>query len=106
MPQMNFFDAELIENAGKYQVEVDGVRVELSEEKEKNLAAKGVKSQKVTLGIRPEHISLSEPGAQAVTGKIDVAEMMGSAIHLHPYSSWKRYNHYRADNGSQWKNTF
>lgn len=44
MPQMNFFDAELIENAGKYQVEVDGVRVELSEEKEKNLAAKGVKS--------------------------------------------------------------
>ena len=83
MPQMNFFDAELIENAGKYQVEVDGVRVELSEEKEKNLAAKGVKSQKVTLGIRPEHISLSEPGAQAVTGKIDVAEMMGSAIHLH-----------------------
>ena len=33
--------------------------------------------------MRPEHISLSEPGAQAVTGKIDVAEMMGSAIHLH-----------------------
>lgn len=43
MPQMNFFDAELIENAGKYQVEVDGVRVELSEEKEKNLAAKRCK---------------------------------------------------------------
>lgn len=89
MPQMNFFDAELIENAGKYQVEVDGVRVELSEEKEKNLAAKGVKSQKVTLGIRPEHISLSEPGAQAVTGKIDVAEMMGSAIHLHVTAAGK-----------------
>ena len=48
MPQMNFFDAELIENAGKYQVEVDGVRVELSEEKEKNLAAKGVKSVSYT----------------------------------------------------------
>ena len=89
MPQMNFFDAELIENAGKYQVEVDGVRVELSEEKEKNLAAKGVKSQKVTLGIRPEHIALSEPGAQAVTGKIDVAEMMGSAIHLHVTAAGK-----------------
>lgn len=89
MPQMNFFDAELIENAGKYQVEVDGVRVELSEEKEKNLAAKGVKSQEVTLGIRPEHISLSEPGAQAVTGKIDVAEMMGSAIHLHVTAAGK-----------------
>ena len=89
MPQMNFFDAELIENAGKYQVEVDGVRVELSEEKEKNLAAKGVKSQKVTLGIRPEHISLSEPGAQAVTGKIDVSEMMGSAIHLHVTAAGK-----------------
>lgn len=89
MPQMNFFDAELIENAEKYQVEVDGVRVELSEEKEKNLAAKGVKSQKVTLGIRPEHISLSEPGAQAVTGKIDVAEMMGSAIHLHVTAAGK-----------------
>ena len=89
MPQMNFFDAKLIENAGKYQVEVDGIRVELSEEKENNLAAKGVKSQKVTLGIRPEHISLSEPGAQAVTGKIDVAEMMGSAIHLHVTAAGK-----------------
>ena len=89
MPQMNFFDAKLIENAGKYQVEVDGIRVELSEEKENNLAAKGVKSQKVTLGIRPEHSSLSEPGAQAVTGKIDVAEMMGSAIHLHVTAAGK-----------------
>ena len=89
MPQMNFFDAKLIENAGKYQVEVDGIRVELSEEKENNLAAKGVKSQKVTRGIRPEHISLSEPGAQAVTGKIDVAEMMGSAIHLHVTAAGK-----------------
>ena len=89
MPQMNFFDAELIENAGKYQVKVDEIEVELSEEKEKNLAAKGVKSQKVTLGIRPEHISLAKPGTQSVTGKIEVSEMMGSAIHLHATAAGK-----------------
>ena len=35
------------------------------------------------LGVRPEHISLAGDASQAVRGTVDVAEMMGSAVHLH-----------------------
>lgn len=83
MPQMNMFDAKLVEQSGKYSVELDGVSIALSEEKQTALAKNNVKSQEITLGIRPEHITLAEAGKDAITGKIDVSEMMGSAIHLH-----------------------
>lgn len=83
MPQMNMFDAKLIERSGKYSVELDGVTIELSEEKQAALAKKNVKSQDITLGIRPEHITLAEGGKDAIEGTVDVSEMMGSAIHLH-----------------------
>ncbi len=79
-PQMNFFDAKLVEEGGKYFVELGGEKVELSEEKEQRLAANGVKSRDVTLGIRPEHTELKDSG---VAAKVDVSEMMGSSVHLH-----------------------
>ena len=65
---------------GKYAVELDGYRMVLSEEKQARLAANGVQEQEVTLGIRPEHLTLAEEG---VAAQIDVSEMMGSSIHLH-----------------------
>ncbi len=80
MPVMNFFDAKLEEQAGKYFVSLGGIRVELSPEKEARLKAKGVKSQTVTLGVRPEHTDIA---AQGIQGRVDVAEMMGSSVHLH-----------------------
>ncbi|MBQ2057431.1 MAG: sn-glycerol-3-phosphate ABC transporter ATP-binding protein UgpC [Oscillospiraceae bacterium] len=80
MPVMNFFDAELTENGGKYFVEVGGYKVELAPEKEERLRKNGVKSQPVTLGVRPEHTDISDTG---VAAKVDVAEMMGSSVHLH-----------------------
>lgn len=83
MPQMNMFDAKLIEQSGKYSVELGDVSIILSEEKQAALAKNNVKSQEITLGIRPEHIALAEAGKDAITGKVDVSEMMGSAIHLH-----------------------
>ena len=83
MPQMNMFDAKLIEQSGKYSVELGGVSIILSEEKQAALAKNNVKSQEITLGIRPEHIALAEAGKDSITGKVDVSEMMGSAIHLH-----------------------
>ena len=56
--------------------------VELSENKQQRLAAKGVAGQHVTLGVRPQHISLQcESGS--VKARMDVFEMMGSEIHLH-----------------------
>ncbi len=83
MPQMNFFDAELVEKDGSYSVKVDGIEVALSAEKQERLKAKQVKSQEITLGVRPEHIALFADGQNGIQGTIEVAEMMGSAIHLH-----------------------
>ena len=80
MPRMNLFDAQLVKKDGKYTVEVGGISVELSEEKQARLAAKGVGEQKVTLGVRPEHVTLCEQG---IAAKVDVSEMMGSSVHLH-----------------------
>ena len=84
VPQMNFYDAELIRRPdGVYIVDVNGFRVELSEEKQKNLREQGVEPQQVTLGIRPEHVELAPKQSAGLKGRIEVAEMMGSAVHLH-----------------------
>ena len=79
-PQMNFFDAKLTKEQGKYFVELGGVKVELSEEKQQRLAANNVEPQEVTLGVRPEHTTLGDTG---IVAKVDVSEMMGSSVHLH-----------------------
>ena len=80
MPRMNLFDAKLVKKDGKYAVEVGGISVELSEDKQARLAANHVAEQEVTLGVRPEHIVLCENG---IKSKVDVSEMMGSSVHLH-----------------------
>ena len=79
-PQMNFFDAKLTKEQGKYFVELGGIKVQLSEEKQARLAANNVEPQDVTLGVRPEHTSLGNTG---IVAKVDVSEMMGSSVHLH-----------------------
>ncbi len=79
-PQMNFFDAKLNKEGEKYSVTLGEYTVALSDEKQAALAANKVEPQEITLGVRPEHISLSESG---VSAKIDVSEMMGSSVHLH-----------------------
>ncbi len=79
-PQMNFFDAKLTKEQGRYFVELGGVKVELSEEKQQRLAANNVEPQEVTLGVRPEHTTLGDTG---IVAKVDVSEMMGSSVHLH-----------------------
>jgi len=80
MPVMNFFDAKLVREGSKYFVEVGGYRQELSAEKEERLYNKDVQSQDVTLGVRPEHTDVADEGVEA---RVDVAEMMGSSVHLH-----------------------
>ena len=83
MPQMNFFDAELLNEGGKYSVLVQGYKVVLGEEQQKLLTAKGAAAQKITLGVRPPHISLAKAGEAAIKATVDVSEMMGSEVHLH-----------------------
>ncbi len=79
-PQMNLFDAELVKENGKYAVKLANLTVELSEEKQAKLAKNNVAPQAITLGVRPEHITLENDG---IAGKVDVSEMMGSSVHLH-----------------------
>ncbi len=79
-PQMNFFDAKLVREGDKFFVELANEKVELSAEKEARLLAHDVQSQEITVGVRPEHLTLSDKGVPAT---VDVSEMMGSSIHLH-----------------------
>ena len=84
VPQMNYFDAQLVREGDAYQVEVGGITVVPSAEKQERLLACGVQSQPITLGIRPEHVSLVADGAEgSLSGVVDVSEMMGSSVHLH-----------------------
>ena len=80
MPVMNFFDAQLKREGEKFFVEVGGIKVRLSEDKEERLLKNDVQSQPITLGVRPEHTDVAEQG---VASKVEVAEMMGSTVHLH-----------------------
>ncbi len=81
-PQMNFFEnGKVVEENGKYYVELYGHKVELSEEKQASLKERGFTGEKqVTVGVRPVHITLSDNG---VAANVEVCEMMGSECHLH-----------------------
>ena len=83
VPQMNFFDAELVRDGDAYSVRVGDAVVVPSAEKQARLAAHDVASQPITLGIRPEHISLASGDAATLVGTVDVSEMMGSSVHVH-----------------------
>ena len=82
-PQMNTFRTELVRENGKYYVTPLGSRIEVDGETGENLAAKAVDGRSVVLGIRPEHITLSQPGPNAIPCTIIVNEMMGSELHIH-----------------------
>ncbi len=89
MPQMNFFDAQLKNEGGKYSVSVGGCTVELSEEKQANLTAHGVAAQDITLGVRPSHMVLSKEPGNTLSATVEVSEMMGSEVHFHANAGGK-----------------
>ena len=81
-PKMNTFPAQLVSEGGKHYVEafghkllVDGITGDL-------LAKNNIESQKIILGVRPEHIMLSKD-ENAIECTVLVKEMMGSELHLH-----------------------
>ena len=81
MPRMNIFDAKLVKNNDKYAVKIGGIEVELSDDKQTRLAKNNVEPQDITLGVRPEHLTLK--GTEMLKGTVDVSEMMGSEVHYH-----------------------
>ena len=83
-PQMNFLRASLVKDGNAYHVELLGVRLPLNEEQNAILSRKGVGSQEIILGVRPEHTTvLFDHSEGAIECTIDVNEMMGSELHLH-----------------------
>ncbi|MCX6048646.1 MAG: ABC transporter ATP-binding protein [Chloroflexi bacterium] len=85
-PSMNFFDATLVENNGKLEVNTGGFRLEVPEEKAKDW--RPFKGREVIFGIRPDDIhakSYVAPGIlQAdLSARVDVVELMGNEIFLY-----------------------
>ena len=79
-PQMNFFPARLIEQEGKYSVLFEGHIIALPEDTCEILRAQNLPDRDITVGVRPEHITLADNG---IAASVDVSEMMGSNVHLH-----------------------
>ncbi len=83
-PQMNFFDTELVKEGDRYFVTPLGTRIEVTGRKADMLKEKGIGSCRITLGVRPEHVALTNSdNSSALKVKIRVNEMMGSEYHLH-----------------------
>ncbi len=72
-PSMNMLDTAVHSDGESAWAEVEGTRIELP-------ASAGLKDgQPVTLGIRPEHLTLSDKGMK---GSVLVIEPTGSEIHV------------------------
>ena len=83
-PMMNTFNTKLLEEGGKYSVELFGVKIPVTGEKGEALKKKGHKSQDILLGVRPEHMTLKvKKDAVSIPVNVEVCEMMGSEIHVH-----------------------
>ena len=82
-PRMNYFDASLVINGGDYYVEVDKYKIKLSDDKQERLKRNKIEPQSVTLGVRPDHISLQNGVGVGVIGLVEVSELMGPSVHLH-----------------------
>ena len=86
-PKMNMIDTELVKEGDRYFVTPFGAKIEVDGEKRNELAHRGVEAGSIKLGVRPEHIVLSEEGSEAaIPCKLEVNEMMGSELHLHVFT--------------------
>ena len=86
-PKMNMMKTTLTRGASGYSVNPFGATIAVDGEKGDALAEKGVGTCEVTLGVRPEHITLAKgPGESAIPCTLEVNEMMGSELHLHVYT--------------------
>ena len=83
-PKMNTFKTNLVCEDGKYYVTPYGAKIEVTSKKAEMLKKKGIGSDEIILGVRPEHFVLSnKEDPRAIPCKIVVNEMMGSELHLH-----------------------
>jgi multiple sugar transport system ATP-binding protein len=86
-PQMNIYEHCALENKdGRYTVDVQGLKVALTDKQNEKLNALEAAPAYVDVGVRPNHIHLADNGIEA---KVDVSELMGSELHLHTQSHGK-----------------
>ena len=87
-PKMNTFRTKLVYEGGKHYVTAYGAKVLVDGTKADMLKAKNIGSGDIVLGVRPEHIKLTNKNnPAAIPCKIEVNEMMGSELHLHVVTS-------------------
>jgi multiple sugar transport system ATP-binding protein len=83
-PQMNIFNAKLIQDAQGYTLELLGMRLPLDAEKCALLRKHNAGTMDVMLGVRPEHTIVKfDDYSNAIECTLTVNEMMGSELHLH-----------------------
>lgn len=83
-PKMNTIHTRLEKDSKGYYVTPYGVRIDVDGEKGEALKNKNVDSQDIILGVRPEHMTLSNSkNPTAIPCIIKVKEMMGSELHIH-----------------------
>ncbi len=84
VPQMNFFPASRLQQEdGGFVAEILGEKFRLADETVGALANAGVSGEReVVVGVRPVNVIISEDGT-GIDAVIEVAEMMGSEMHLH-----------------------
>ncbi len=87
-PKMNMMETALEVENGKYYVRPFGAKIEITGKKLEELKEAKVAAQTLTLGVRPEHIVLTDKdNPAAIPCTMEVNEMMGSELHLHVYTA-------------------
>ena len=82
-PKMNTFKCQLVREGEKYFVTPYGAKIEVTGKKAELLREKGIESQEIILGVRPEHMTLGASQEASIATTIRVNEMMGSELHMH-----------------------
>lgn len=86
VPQMNFFDAQLVRSGNGFTVKTEDMNVALAPETCAQLALNWDDGdvKEITAGVRPEQILLADKGEEgALQGTVEVTELMGSTEHVH-----------------------
>jgi len=80
-PQMNRIENCLLNrNKDKYSITIFGNEYKLNDNQNKKLLENNIDSTNIILGIRPAHFNI---GTGKIIGKVIIAEMMGTDVHIH-----------------------
>jgi len=83
-PKMNTLKTQLVCENGQYYVTPYGAKIPVTGKKAEMLKNNQVAPGEIVLGVRPEHLTVTNAGdPAAIPCTVRVNEMMGSELHLH-----------------------